>query len=219
MSPSKPSLTCALYIRVSTEDQEYEDQLAALRDYAKRQGWAALEYIEKLSGKEGVRRPVLDRLLKDAQNKRFDVVVVWKLDRFGRSALDTLENIKKLDAFGIRFLCESQPAIDTDDRTPLGKFILTILAAVAELERSFIIERTQTGFKSYRAAHAAGRVGKGKTRHSKSGKDLPVGRPRAVVDKVRVKEMRAAGLSIREISKALGVGRDTVHQMVKSLSE
>jgi len=213
--PEKPAV--AIYARVSTEKQEYEDQLDQLRAYVKRQGWKAKEYLEKLSGKEGMHRPVLDRLLKDAQNKQFSTVVVWKLDRFGRSTLDTLENIKKLDVFGIRFLSASQSAIDTDDRTPFGKFILTILAAVAELERSFIVERTQTGFQSYRAAHAAGRVGK--TRHSKSGKDLPIGRPRAVVDKAKVFEMRQAGRSIREISKALGVGRDTIHQIVKTLSE
>jgi DNA invertase Pin-like site-specific DNA recombinase len=212
-----PKIMAAVYVRVSSEDQEYEDQLAELRKYIKRQGWKAVEYLEKLSGKEGNARPVLEELLKDAQNKQFSVVVVSKLDRFGRSTLDTLENIKKLDAFHIRFLCASQPAIDTDDRTPLGKFILTILAAVAELERSFIVERTQIGFKSYRAAYAAGRVGK--TRHSKSGKDLPIGRPKAVVDKSRVKELHKAGRSIREISKALGVGRDTIHQLVKTLSE
>jgi putative DNA-invertase from lambdoid prophage Rac len=214
---AEPKLIAAIYARVSTEEQQYEDQLDELRKYIKRQGWKGIEYLEKLSGKEGLQRPVLEQLLRDAQNKHFSVVVVWKLDRFGRSTLDTLENIKTLDAFHIRFLCANQPAIDTDDRTPLGKFILTILAAVAELERSFIIERTQIGFQSYRAAYAAGRVGK--TRHSKSGKDLPIGRPKAVVDKVRVKELRKAGRSIREISKALGVGRDTIHQLLKTLSE
>src|ERR1035438_6223184 len=108
MSPS--ATICAIYARVSTEVQDYKDQLEQLRDYAKRQGWAAVEYLEKLSGKEGLHRPVLEKLLKDAQNNRFSVVVVWKLDRFGRSTLDTLENIKKLDAFGIRFLSATQSA-------------------------------------------------------------------------------------------------------------
>ena len=109
-------LTAALYVRVSTVKQEYEDQISQLRAYAKRQGWKAVEYADKLTGKEDVRRPALEELLADARNKRFDLVVVWKLDRFGRSTLDTLDNIKKLDSFGIRFLSATQPAIDTDDR-------------------------------------------------------------------------------------------------------
>jgi predicted site-specific integrase-resolvase len=160
---NRQAVTSAIYARVSSDGQDYEDQLAELRAFVQRQGWTCVEYLEKLSGKEGNTRPALEQLLRDAQNKRFDVVVVWKLDRFGRSTLDTLTNIKTLSAYGVRFLVSTQPAIDTDDRSPLGKFILQILASVAELERGFIIERTQTGFKSYRASYAAGRVGN--TRH------------------------------------------------------
>ena len=104
-------MTAAIYARVSTEDQDYQGQLDEARSYVKRQGWHAVEYLEKLSGKEGVHRPVLDQLLRDARNKQFGVVAVWKLDRFGRSALDTLDNIKKLDSFGVRFLCAGQSAI------------------------------------------------------------------------------------------------------------
>jgi site-specific DNA recombinase len=137
-------MKAAIYARVSSDGQDYEDQLAELRIFATRQGWEASEYLEKLSGKEGNLRPALDQLLRDAQNKLFDVVVVWKLDRFGRSTLDTLTNIKTLSAYGVRFLVSTQPAIDTDDCSPLGKFILQILAAVAELDRAFIVERTQT---------------------------------------------------------------------------
>jgi DNA invertase Pin-like site-specific DNA recombinase len=206
-------MRCAIYARVSSDGQDYEDQLSELRDYVKRQGWVATEYVEKLSGKEGIRRPAMEQLLLDAQNKRFEVVVVWKLDRFGRSTLDTLANVKILSAFGIRFLVSSQPQIDTDDRTPFGKFILTMFAAFAELERSFIVERTQVGFKSYRASHAAGRVGH--SRHSKSGKDLPVGRPRKVFDRLKASEMDSGGASIRQIAKALGVGRSLVHEFLK----
>ncbi len=206
-------MKAAIYARVSSDGQEYEDQLDELRAYIKRQGWEAIEYLEKLSGKEGNLRPALEQLLKDAQNRLFEVVVVWKLDRFGRSTLDTLTNIKTLSGFGVRFLVSTQPAIDTDDRSPLGKFILQILAAVAELDRAFIIERTQTGFKSYRASYAAGRVGN--TRHSKSGKDLPVGRPRKVFDRRKVADMATAGASIRQIAKALGLGRNLVHQFLK----
>jgi DNA invertase Pin-like site-specific DNA recombinase len=206
-------MKAAIYARVSSDGQDYEDQLSELRDYIKRQGWEATEYVEKLSGKEGNLRPALEQLLRDAQNKLFEVVVVWKLDRFGRSTLDTLTNIKTLSTFGVRFLVSSQPAIDTDDRSPLGKFILQILAAVAELDRAFIIERTQVGYKSYRASYEAGRVGK--SRHSKSGKDLPVGRPRKVFDRRKVAELAKGGASIRQIAKALGLGRNLVHEFLK----
>jgi DNA invertase Pin-like site-specific DNA recombinase len=210
---TEKAMKAAIYARVSSDGQDYEDQLAELRDYVKRQGWESTEYEEKLSGKEGNLRPALIQLLKDAQNKQFEVVVAWKLDRFGRSALDVLENVKTLSAYGVRFVCSTQAVIDTDDRSPLGKFILTILAAVAELERSFIIERTQTGYKSYRASYEAGRVGK--TRHSKSGKDLPVGRPRKVFDRRKVTDLSKAGKSIREIAKTLGLGRNLVHEFLK----
>src|SRR5579862_796117 len=113
-------MKCAIYARVSSDGQDYEDQLAELRAFAKRQQWETVEYLEKLSGKEGNLRPALEQLLRDAQNRLFEVVVVWKLDRFGRSTLDTLTNIKTLSAFGVRFLVSTHPAIDTDDRSPLG---------------------------------------------------------------------------------------------------
>ena len=88
-----------------------------------------------------------------------------------------------------------------------------MLAAVAELDRAFIVERTQTGYKSYRASFAAGRVGK--SRHSKSGKDLPVGRPKKVFDRHKVSKLAKDGASIRQIAKALALGRDLVHQCLK----
>jgi DNA invertase Pin-like site-specific DNA recombinase len=167
------TITAALYARVSTEDQHCEIQLSCLNAYAKRAGWSTIEYVEKLSGKEGGKRPQLEQLLEDVRMKRIDTVLVHKLDRFGRSTLDTLQNIKTLDFYKVRFQTV-EGKIDTDDESPIGKFTLTLLAAVAELERAFIIERTQGGFKAYREAFALGRIGK--TRHSKSKKDLPAHR-------------------------------------------
>jgi putative DNA-invertase from lambdoid prophage Rac len=102
--------------------------------------------------------------------------------------------------------------IDTDDHSPTGKFTLTIFAAIAELERSFILERTGAGQKAYREAFAAGKVGK--SRHSKSGKDLPVGRPRRVVDRKRAAELQKAGLSVRQIARKFGIGRGTAHRLL-----
>jgi DNA invertase Pin-like site-specific DNA recombinase len=149
--------------------------LTSLLAFVERWGWQTTEYVEKLSGKEGGKRPELDRLMLDARMKRIDVVLVWKMDRFGRSTLETLQNVKALDFHGVRFVCPTMN-IDTDDRSPVGKFTLQLFAAIAELERSFILERTGAGQKAYREAFAAGKVGK--TRHSKSKKDL-AGRPSA----------------------------------------
>ena len=205
----------AIYARVSTEDQDCEIQLANLREYVRRNGWhPAAEYVEKLSGKEGAKRPQLERLMEDARMKRIDTVLVLKMDRFGRSVLDTLTNIKSLEFYKTRFICPSMN-IDTCDQSPVGKFTLTLFAAIAELERAFIVERTNGGFRAYQAAYKAGKVGKDKTRHSKSGKDLPVGRPRLVVDRTRVLALSKSGMSVREIAKKLGLGKSSVGRILK----
>src|ERR1017187_6035990 len=151
--------------------------------------------------------------MEAAKNGKLDVVVAWKLDRFGRSTLDTLNNIKMLTDYHVRFVCSTMPVIDTDDRSSMGKFILQIFAAVAELERGFIVERTQGGFKAYRRLHASGQIGK--TKHSKSGKDLPVGRPKRVFDRLEMRELRASGKSVRDIAKLLGLSVGKVHGALK----
>jgi len=212
-----PLIEAALYARVSTEDQQCDLQLENLRAYAQRSGWLIkTEYLEKLSAKEGSPRPQFERLLFDARLKRFDVVLVSKLDRFGRSTIDTLSNIRALSAAGVRFLCPEMN-IDTDNQNPMGQFILTIFAAIAELERSFILERTSAGFRAYREAHAAGKIGT--TRHSKSGKDLPVGRPPRVFCRDQALDLRNQGLSWRKIAAALGIPQATIRLALKNLQK
>ena len=211
-------MRCAVYARVSTDKQDYEEtQLPDLRDYVHRWGWEheVTEYLEKLSGKEGSRRPQLEKLMEAAKNGQIDVVIAWKLDRFGRSTLDTLNNIKMLTDYHVRFVCSTMPVIDTDDRSSMGKFILQIFAAVAELERGFIVERTQGGFKAYRRLHASGQIGT--TKHSKSGKDLPVGRPKRVFDRLKMRELRAAGKSTRSIAKALHISETGVRRALATM--
>jgi len=206
---SKP-VRAAIYARVSAVHQDLDIQLAALREYVARQNWETVEYVEKLSGKEGSRRPALTRLLSDAQNGHFDVCVVWKMDRFGRSTLDALGNVKTLSAYKVRFLVTTMPAIDTDDRSPFAKLVLTMMAAFAEMDRAFIVERTHGGQVAYRAAFKAGKVGEGKGRRSKSEKDLPVGRPAKVFDRQKVAELADSGASIRAIAKALSIKKNIV---------
>jgi putative DNA-invertase from lambdoid prophage Rac len=105
--------------------------------------------------------------------------------------------------------------IDTGNQNPVGQFVLTMFAAIAELERSFILERTTAGFEAYRQAHAAGRIGE--PRHSKSGKDLPVGPPRKLFRRVRALELRSQGMSWRKIAAELGVPQATIRLAIKDL--
>jgi putative DNA-invertase from lambdoid prophage Rac len=140
-------------------------------------------------------------------SRKFSCLLVWKLDRFGRSLVDCLNNIKFLEEHGIRFIAVTQ-ALDTDIQNPASRFLLHVLGAAAEFERSLIRERTQAGRLRYKQDFDAGRVGK--TVCSKSGKNLPIGRPRRIFNRDRVIELHVKGSSIRAIAKELGVGVGTV---------
>ena len=206
----------ALYARVSTPDQDPEPQLRELRSYCDRQSWeVAATYTDVISGTK-TKRPQLDRLMAAARRKDFDAVCVWKLDRFGRSQLACLHMITELDDRGIRFIATTQ-AIDTDQRNPASRFMLQVLAAMAEFERTQILERTQAGQARYRKDFDDGKVGK--TVHSKSGKDLPSHRPRKVFDRDKVVELRRQGLSLRRIAREMGLGLGTVSRTLQECSK
>jgi putative DNA-invertase from lambdoid prophage Rac len=140
----------ALYARVSTTDQSCEMQLRELRDYTASRGWQVLtEYVD--TGWSGARasRPQLDRLLQDARARRFDAVLVWKLDRWGRSVADSIRSIQELVSLGVRFLAVTQN-LDTDETNPMSRFLLHILAAFSELEREMIRERVRPAYEPRR---------------------------------------------------------------------
>jgi len=202
---SPVSLKAAIYARVSTEDQFCQMQLTELKGFVERMSWSIVEYVEKASTRK--KRPVLDQLLADARTRRFDVIVVWKLDRFGRSVRELVENIETVDRCGIRFIVPSQ-SIDTDQKNPTGRLLMHILAAVAEFERDLIRERVMGGLTEYTRAFAAGEIGK--TRHSRSGKDLPPGRPTRVFRRDVAQRMRKEGRSWRDIARALKVPQSTI---------
>ena len=190
----------AIYARVSTTDQTCEMQVRELREYAARRGWAINgEYVD--TGWSGAKasRPELDRLMKDAGLRRFDAVLVYKLDRFGRSVKNCLDGIAALTAHGVRVLAVSHSS-DTDHANPTARLLLHILASVAEIERELIRERVCAGVRNAK----------------RKGKQL--GRKRAVFDRGKARDMHRAGASVREIAQVLQVGAGTIHRYLASQS-
>ena len=142
-------IRAALYTRVSTTDQNHELQRRELLTQTDRPGWEITETYQDMTSGAKTTRPALDRLLADARARKFDVVLVWKLDRFGRNLLHCLSCIEELQELGIRFIAITQ-GLDVDRRNPASKFLLHVLAAAAEFERSLILERTAAGKARYR---------------------------------------------------------------------
>jgi DNA invertase Pin-like site-specific DNA recombinase len=184
----------AIYARVSTTNhgQDVTLQTRELQQFAEARGWRLVDsYLDLgISGSKD-KRPELDRLMADAHHRKFDVVIVWKFDRFARSVSHLLRALETFNALGISFVSLSE---QMDTTTPAGKMVFTVLGAVAELERSLIAERVRAGLRNARA--------KGKT----------LGRPRMTVDAARIGRLRAQGRSIREIADELGYSRSLVHK-------
>jgi DNA invertase Pin-like site-specific DNA recombinase len=187
-------MRAALYARVSTSNngQDPSMQTRELREYVERRGWiVAGEYVDiGISGTKE-KRPELDRLMVDAHRRRFDCVVVWKFDRFARSVSHLLRALETFRAQGIEFVSFSE---QMDTSTPAGKMVFTVLGAVADLERSLIVERVRAGLRNARA----------------KGKRL--GRPRLAVDTARVKTLRSDGHSWREIASLLDTSVGTIYR-------
>jgi DNA invertase Pin-like site-specific DNA recombinase len=179
-------MRAAIYARVSTLDQEPENQLAELRRYVDARNWTSAEYVDRGFSGAKDRRPALDQLLADAKRRRFDVLVCWKLDRLGRNLKHLIMLLDELAALGIAFVSLGE---GIDATTPAGKLQLHILAAIAEFERARLRERTIAGLQRAKA----------------QGKRLG-GRPKqiAMVDMERV-----AHLSIRSAARGLGIAVNT----------
>jgi DNA invertase Pin-like site-specific DNA recombinase len=190
----------ALYARVSTvgNGQSPEMQLRELREYAERRDWQiAGEYVD--AGISGAKdsRPELNRLMDDAHKRRFDVVCVWKFDRFARSVSHLLRALETFKALGIEFSSYSE---QMDTTTPTGKMIFTVLGAVAELERSLIAERVRAGLRNARA----------------KGKRL--GRPSSGVNGEEIRNLLASGLSMLAVGEKLGVSSATICRRARTLA-
>jgi len=126
------------------------NQINELKEYVERRGWTLQNvYQDQMSGAKAS-RPGLDQLIVDARRRRFDAVVVWKLDRFGRSLVHCVSGIQELASLGVRFIATSQ-GLDTDESNPASKLLMHILAAVAQFERELIRERVSAGMKAAKA--------------------------------------------------------------------
>ena len=179
-----PKKVVALYARVSTLDQNCEVQLEDLRRYASKRFAGHHEYTD--AGVSGTQRhrPQLDALMRDAHKRSFDVVLVWKFDRFARSLKHLIESLDEFSALGIDFISLTE---GVDTTTPAGQLLFHIVGAVAQFERDLIAERVRAGMAHARA------MGK------------HIGRPRAVVDADAVNGLRSKGMSLRRIALTLGI--------------
>jgi DNA invertase Pin-like site-specific DNA recombinase len=180
----------AIYARVSTNNgQDPEMQLRELREYCGRRGWEIhKEYVDVGISGTKEKRPELDLMAVDARRRHFEAVVVWRFDRFARSVSHLLRALEEFRSLGVEFVSLSE---QVDTSTPTGKMIFTVLGAVAELERSLIVERVRAGLRNARA----------------KGKRL--GRPGKGIDAAKVAELRAQGVTWRGIGKKLGVAPRT----------
>jgi DNA invertase Pin-like site-specific DNA recombinase len=172
-------------------------QLGELREYAGRRGWQITEeYTDQgVSGcKES--RPALNRLMSDAGRRRFDAILVWKIDRFGRSLKHLVNSLAELAALGVAFISLRD---NLDLSTPSGRLMFQIIGAMAEFERALIQERVRAGLRNARA----------------KGKRL--GRPRVLVDAPRIASLRAQGCSWAEIVAEMNIGKGTAQRAIAAL--
>ena len=188
------SARVAIYARVSTTNhgQDVGLQTGDLRQFAEARGWRlADEYVDQgVSGSKDS-RPELNRLMADAKRRKFDVVLVWKLDRFGRSLRHLVNALAEFESLGIAFVSLSD---NLDLGTPSGRLMFQIIGAMAEFERALIQERVRAGIRNARA------------------KGRRIGRPRVAVDAVRIAALRASGLSWRTIERELGISVRTARR-------
>jgi DNA invertase Pin-like site-specific DNA recombinase len=190
--------TVALYMRVSTVDQHPETQLHDLRAMAQQRGFQIVaEYTDRISGTKA-RRPGLDDLLRDARRGRFQVVLVWASDRIARSVRHFLEVLDELNRLNVEFV-SFRESIDTGG--PLGRAVVIIIGAIAELERNLIIERVRAGMRRARL----------EGRH--------IGRRPLEIDRFAVLRDRNRGDSLTNIAKTHRVSRATISRLLKQAKD
>ena len=184
----------ALYMRVSTLDQHPETQLYDLRQMAQQRGYQIVqEYTDTISGAKA-RRPGLDAMMRDARRGSFEAVLVWASDRIARSVKHFLEVLDELNRLDIEFV-SFRESIDTSG--PLGRAIVIIIGAIAELERNLIIERVRAGM---RRAKLEGRH---------------IGRKSLELDRAAIRRDRQQGQSLGQLAQSYRASRATIHRVLR----
>jgi putative DNA-invertase from lambdoid prophage Rac len=185
-----------IYARVSTNDQQTIPlQIRALREYANRRGWTIALQVKEV-GSGASERQLREKLLESARRREIDVVLVWRLDRWGRSVTDLLATLQELEHLGVGFVSLTE-ALDLT--TPAGRAMAGLLAVFAEFEREILRERVRAGL-----AHA-----------QQNGKRL--GRPpTAVRHTAEIKKLHRAGVSKSEVARRLQIGRTSVRRILPS---
>ena len=198
---NRASVRVALYARVSTvgNGQDPAMQIRELREYCERRGWNVVaEYVDLgISGSKD-RRPQLDRLMADTRRRKFNVVAVFRFDRFARSVRHLLRALDDFQALGIDFVSLNE-ALDTS--TPSGRMTFTVLGAVAELERSLIAERVRAGLRNARA------------------RGVRLGRPKVVANGDAIQALRRSGRSWRAIGREMGIAPETAKKVAQTCSK
>ena len=189
----------AIYVRVSTPDQHVESQLYDLRELAAQRGFEVVhEYEDRgVCGKKA-RRPGLDALMADARRKRFSVVLVAAFDGIARSTRNFLQVIDELDSMGIEFISRRE---NVDTSGPMGRLFVTIISAIAELERSLVVDRVKSGM---RRAKLEGRQ---------------IGRSRLDVNREQIVHDRRSGMSLTKVAKKHGISRASVCRLMKGAND
>src|SRR6266702_2128386 len=188
----------AVYLRVSTLDQHPETQLHDLKTLAEPRGFQVVQVYEDRSSGARASRPGLDRLLADARRGKFEVLVVWASDRLARSVTHFLQVLDELNHLGIEFV-SFREQLDTGG--PLGRAMVVIISAIAELERNLIVERVRAGM---RRAKLEGRH---------------IGRRPLEIDRAAVLRHRGHGQSLGQIAKTFAISRSTVSRILKEAAE
>ncbi len=191
--PSADPGRAALYLRVSTKEQDAELQREELRRLAARRGWGIMgEYADIIISGTATKRPGLDRLLTDAHAGRFDAVAVWKLDRLGRSLIHMMQVVDELLGKGVHVVSATEPHMDST--TPQGRLMRNILGSMAEYERELIRERVKAGLERAKA------------------KGVKLGRRPRVVDLEEIRRRRDRGQGWKKIARALKVPARTLRR-------
>jgi len=196
MSKSKKT-RCAVYCRVSTSDQTTENQKRDLTRYCESRDWAIAHVFEDVgvSGAQD-RRPALDELMLQARKREFDVVLVWKFDRFARSVQHLLTALQEFQGLGLDFVSYSE-GIDTS--TAMGRMVFTFLGAIAEFERSLLRERVKAGMARAKA------------------EGVHCGRPRVGFDVNEALRLKQEGMSWSQLARRMNVSVSSLRRTLSPL--